>query len=268
MNLKRRFFALFMTVFALNGCISAREMEVSTASAVRKPNQNIIDRVALSTTVENVVMPNNDAKPGLILDTTTTEGGLSWVITQVSAGTPGKIEQAYRVTKDALGKEISRVPIPGAKKVIPSQDAVLRYGGTIRAGNYFNAKTTMYGVDCVGCSGQYTGRGNTGTGIQLDASRGVMQPDGSWKQGITYNGYYIVAADKNLPIGTVLKITDHGYSGWGITPGQPFYAMVLDRGGGISGNHLDLYAGSEKSLMLSLDNSVHHPKAEIISVGN
>ena len=267
MKLKRRLFAFFMTVFALNGCISAKEMAVNP-TVVQEPNQNISARAALTTTIESIVETNNADQPGLVIDTTTMGNGISWIATKVSDGNPGTIEQAYRVTRDALGKEITRVPVPGGVKVTPRQDAVIRFGGTVSVGSFFNAKTTMYGVDCVGCGGQFTGRGNTGTGIKLDVNQGVMQPDGSWKQGITYNGYYIVAADKSLPIGTILKISNHGYSGSGITPGQPFYAMVLDRGGGIRGNHLDLYAGSEKNLSLSIDTSIHQPKAEIVTVGN
>ncbi|MEG0553598.1 MAG: 3D domain-containing protein [Carnobacterium sp.] len=268
MNLKRSLFALFMTVFALNGCVSAKEMEVSTASAIQNLNQNEMKQAALTTTVESVVIENTGDKPGVVLDSTTMGNGISWIVSKVSDGTPGKIEQAFQITKDAMGKELIRIPIPQEVIVTPKQDTIYRYGGTVSEGSYFNAKTTMYGVDCVGCKGQETGRGNTGTGIKLDVSQGVMQPDGSWKQGITYNGYYIVAADKTIPIGTILKISNHGYSGNGITPGVPFYAMVLDRGGGIMGNHLDLYAGSEKNLGLSIDTSAHQPIAEIVSVGN
>ena len=38
--------------------------------------------------------------------------------------------------------------------------------------------------------------------------------------------YYIVAADPSIPLCSILKISDHGLSGSGITPDQPYYCLL------------------------------------------
>lgn len=105
---------------------------------------------------------------------------------------------------------------------------------------------TTYGVDCYGCGGE-SGRGNTAVGVELDATLGVKMSDGTWQEGIRYGDYYIVAADPSIPFCSILKISNHGLSGSGISPDEPYYAIVLDRGGAIQGGHIDLYIGTENS---------------------
>ena len=46
---------------------------------------------------------------------------------------------------------------------------------------------------------------------------------------------------------SIFKISNHGLSGAGIKVEQPFYAMVMDRGGAIQGNHFDLYIGLQSA---------------------
>ena len=102
--------------------------------------------------------------------------------------------------------------------------------------------------------------------MALDLNLGVQMPDGSWQPGIRYGNYYIVAADPSIPLCSILKISDHGLSGSGITPDQPYYAIVLDRGGAIQGNHIDLYIGSENSgAIVPVKNT--QAKAQIIREG-
>ena len=103
-------------------------------------------------------------------------------------------------------------------------------------------------------------------GIALDASLGVMQPNGEWKAGIQYGGYYIIAADPSIPMCSIFKISNHGLSGAGIKVEQPFYAMVMDRGGAIQGNHFDLYIGLQSANPLQRI-YVSTANAEIIRYG-
>lgn len=119
---------------------------------------------------------------------------------------------------------------------------------TAANGDEFYVKTTLYGVDCYGCHVREDGTGNTATGVLLNPSIGVQQSDGSWISGITYDGYYIIAADRSIPFYSIVEISNHGISGMGISPDQPIKCIVLDRGGGIAGNHIDLYIGSEASV--------------------
>lgn len=78
---------------------------------------------------------------------------------------------------------------------------------------------TYYGADCVGCSGITAGGVNV-TGTQF------------------YNGMRVVAADPSvLPLGTVIRVK-------GSSIGD-FIGIVMDTGGAIKGNRLDILVGSE-----------------------
>lgn len=67
---------------------------------------------------------------------------------------------------------------------------------------------------------------------------GVTASGYSVRNTIYYNGMRIVAADPSIPLGTILKVTySSGYS---------FTAIVLDRGGAIKGNILDVLVGSKE----------------------
>ena len=75
----------------------------------------------------------------------------------------------------------------------------------------------------------------------------AVYQNGSWVPGITYKGYYILAAGKQYPFCTVIDLYNHTISGNGISPSQPIRGIVLDRGGAVSGNHFDVFIGSQKS---------------------
>ena len=125
------------------------------------------------------------------------------------------------------------------------------------------AKITTYGTDCNGCY-NLNGYGGSAGGVKLSFDS-VRQSDGSWKEGITYDGYYIVAANSSIPMGSIIEVSNHGLSGYGLVEGQPFYAMVLDRGA-MTLNHLDLFVGSEKSNGLSINRS-YSPTMKIVRYG-
>lgn len=78
---------------------------------------------------------------------------------------------------------------------------------------------TYYGADCAGCSGITAGGANV-SGTQF------------------YNGRRVVAADPSvLPIGTVIKVKGSAIG--------DFEGIVMDTGGAIKGNRLDILVGSE-----------------------
>lgn len=132
--------------------------------------------------------------------------------------------------------------------------------------NIFYPRTTLYGVDCYGCNVREDGTGNTAIGVMLNPNLGVMQSDGTWKEGLTYDGYYIVAADPSIPFYSIIEISNHGLSGMGFSPDVPIQAMVLDRGGGIKGAHLDLYIGSE-TFIGNISISGSQPVAKVLRYG-
>lgn len=117
-------------------------------------------------------------------------------------------------------------------------------------GSFFVTKrNTVYGADCIGCTIQ-NGIASTSSMIEVTTDS-VRQSDGSWKKGITYDGYYLIAADDALPLCTVVQISEHSYTGEGLREGVPFYALVVDRGSMIDENVIDLFAGSEKNSLVS-----------------
>lgn len=97
----------------------------------------------------------------------------------------------------------------------------------------FSGRLTTYGGDCVGCSGV------TAAGIVLNENG--ANNSGSAK--VFYNGgwYYVLAADRSIPFGTVIEISNHN-----LTLEPVIYGVVLDRGGDITGGKIDIFSGSER----------------------
>ena len=92
----------------------------------------------------------------------------------------------------------------------------------------YKGNITAYGPDCKGCSGI------TASGYNVKKT--------IYYQDKKYGKVRIVAADKSLPFGTIVKIKD-------IAGFKPIIAIVLDRGGAIGFNkkaYFDLLYASEK----------------------
>ena len=166
-------------------------------------------------------------------------------------------------------EEVEKVTVLEADKL--TTDSIMN--GLIQIGNETEfvekeepvtyAKITTYGTDCYGCYNT-NGYGGTAGGVKLSFDS-VRQSDGSWKQGITYDGYYVVAANSSIPFGSIIEVSNHGYSGYGLVEGQPFYAMVLDRGA-MTLNHLDLFVGSENNNSISINRS-YNPTMKVVRYG-
>lgn len=97
----------------------------------------------------------------------------------------------------------------------------------------FTGRLTTYGGDCVGCSG-------------ITAAGVVLNENGANNSGsakVNYNGgwYYVLAADRSIPFGTIIEISNHNLS---LEP--VIYGVVLDRGGDITGGKIDIFSGSER----------------------
>ncbi len=92
----------------------------------------------------------------------------------------------------------------------------------------YNGTMTAYGPDCVGCSGYV-----------------ACPPNPSVKNSVYYKDREygetrIVAADRQIPCGTIVKVA-------GTSIGTEFIAIVLDRGGVIKGTLMDLLYKNESS---------------------
>lgn len=94
----------------------------------------------------------------------------------------------------------------------------------------FVGKLTGYGPDCKGCSGRLACKGQNARGGNI------------YYNDDTYGKIRIVAADKSIPCGSIIKLNNINiYS-------EPVVAIVLDRGKKIKGNHLDLLFETEKNM--------------------
>lgn len=109
----------------------------------------------------------------------------------------------------------------------------------------YKPKLTRYGADCRGCTIR-NGVAYLASGIAV-TTEAVKQPNGTWKDGITYGGRYIFASSSARAMCSLVSVYNHPYSGRGIQQGTPIQGIILDRG--VSNpNHLDLFVGSERNL--------------------
>lgn len=181
--------------------------------------------------------PNEKPKTGL------------WFLTKTQSGKLGKVEREYLYTYESKTKTLlSKVALPNTEVYYDALPDKYEYLNKPSVGSTFvSSGLTRFGVNCVGCPVDSQGRGNTSAGVRI-ALDSVRQKDGTWKPGITYEGYYILATDKAIPHCTVVEVTNHGYKGMGLEPGVPFKAIVLDRGGAIKGARIDFFVGDENNL--------------------
>ena len=187
--------------------------------------------------------------------------GIPWLISKVSAGTPKTQTTRYRITYDSMGSVLSKVAVPNTTMIKQSTPGIFMYGAKPSKGAYFKPGFARYGADCGGCHVSSDGTSGTASGLMVSTT-GVRQSSGAWKTGITFNGYYLVATSSSLPMCTIMEITNHKYSGMGLTPDVPFKVLVADRG--VSGSLLDLFVGSEKNLSIVRLTGKQTPTATII----
>lgn len=113
----------------------------------------------------------------------------------------------------------------------------------------FVGNITGYGPDCYGC----TGSGNTASGYNI---KNTM-----YYQDTTYGQLRILAADRSIPIGTIIRVS--GLKVYDV----PFLAIVLDRGGAITGTHMDLAFTTEKDPLVSQIGNSKNITYEVLKYG-
>jgi len=229
----KRICAFLLMVFALSGCVSDVPL----------------------TTLENTNHAANAAQMPQLTHRNNAKAALD---TKAIATSLKEEVQSYTISKKLNTKLVKRTSVQTSLKVIKEKSQASQYEvkkpiqevetETTASGGEFNVQTTLYGVDCYGCNVREDGTGNTATGVMLNPSLGVMQSDGTWLSGLTYDGYYVIAMDASIPFYSIVEISNHGLSGMGFSPDQPIRCIVLDRGGAIQGNHIDLYIGSEANV--------------------
>lgn len=243
---------ILMSAFLLSLSACSRPIEseeivlVKAQDSVFLRNDTLIEPYTF--TQEQVTSVDTKLIPTILKEMDSSRTGYSWLISKVSDGKPGYTTSDVRNTFDTKGELLSTENIPGSEIYTDVTPTIYQYGANVSVGAYFYTSIiTRYGYDCVGCNIGVDGAANTAADIKVRNTE-VRQADGFFEDGITYEGYYIVAADRAFPFCTVLEIENKNMSGRGLVPSVPFKAIVLDRGGAIKTTHLDLYAGSEKNL--------------------
>ena len=161
------------------------------------------------------------------------------IVEDIDFDTPGTYLASF-IAKDSFDNESIEtlsVIVKEKPKPKPPQFAL----GSV----YSPSRVTRYGFDCAGCRVSSGGYSKTAGGILISGDK-VRQANGEWQTGLTYGGYHIVATSRSIPMFSILKISDHPFSGQGITAGQPFYAIVGDRG--VGGTSLDLFVGTQSNI--------------------
>ena len=235
-------------VISLAACAQTTETtQIVLQQSDDSPSLNAM-RVQPFSFEETVEIEFNQTPPKIVIQAATSERtGYPWLISKVREGAYGYTETTYRTTYDYEGKVLAKDDVPYSTQAVNEVPEIHQYGAKVERGAYFLARRiTRYGYDCVGCVIALDGTSGTSASIRLNATH-VRQSDGTWKEGITFDGYYIVAADRAFPHCTILEISNHPFSGAGLVPGVPFRALVLDRGSAITTNTLDLFTGTERS---------------------
>ena len=202
------------------------------------------------TRVETKTITQDEAIPF----STETKGSGGWSTTIEREGQDGLMKRTYLITY-ANGQETSRKVIK--EEIITAPVSKIIVHGGVAQGTTFSGKLTTYGGDCNGCGG------GSAAGVSLSPTSGV---NGSNSPYLTYKGqkYYCLAADRSIPFGTVIKISNHKLS----TAGT-IYGIVVDRGGAIKGNKIDIFKGSERGGATYFSGGTSkNAQFEIVSVGS
>lgn len=193
-------------------------------------------------------------------------GGVSWIAGLVDEGSPKIQIDQYTVAYDLAGNELSRTRLVNEAQIIEATPRTYEYGAKPEVGAvFFPTNIYRYGANCAGCSKNPSGISNTASGIPVGIQPSVRQMDGTMAEGITYEGYYVLASDKALPLCSIVEIENHKFSGMGLSPGVPFKAIVLDRG--VSGRTLDLFIGDQTNINVVRKLGTQYPKVTIIGLG-
>ncbi len=266
MNLRRCALMLLMFIVVLSSGVSAVELNAGMEPILKQSADIDTLNEDFQVEIETVMTKIEGSIPDTVVEEYDEVGdGISWIRSVIPGEEAYELEDFF-ITRDENGNVISKTPVLGSKQVVEAIPNRLMYGGYVAAGSEFSPKPTTYGVDCVGCSGETSGWGGTAMGIAVSMDS-VRQSNGEWQKGITYDGYYIIAADPAIPMGTIVTVYNHGYSGDGLQAGVPFKAIVGDRGGAIRGNRIDLFVGSQVVNNVDINYAINHPTLVIESVG-
>ena len=202
----------------------------------------------------------------IFIEPTYEKEGFSWMAEKVKEGNHTQLILIHQYVYNADGVLLSKTIVPDSMRYYESSQMIYEYGSKPKVGTIFAInRITKYGADCGGCYPDASGNASTASGALVGLTS-VRQSNGEWKNGITYDGYYIMATSRNVPMCSILEITGHSFSGMGLEPNVPFQAIVLDRG--VNDGILDLFVGSEYRLEIVRQTQRSNDyMAEIVAMG-
>ncbi|NLY62837.1 MAG: hypothetical protein GX074_03160 [Erysipelothrix sp.] len=245
---KRRVILLLSLLLVLSGCVFNEDSEniVLQVLADDQTKDQVIKQANYTQEYITVEEPIIGTKQNKIEYRESNGQGYPWMAAKVSDATDARSKVTLLKTYNQFNEVVSSVRVPGTEVYTEAEPTVFQYGQTAKVGAVWNPRrVTRYGYDCDGCSVTSDDFSGSASGIKFSGNK-IRQFDGSWKNGLTYGGMHVIATSNAIPMCTVVEISNHQFSGGGITKGQPFLAIVGNRG--VSGSDIDLFAGSEKNL--------------------
>lgn len=137
-------------------------------------------------------------------------------INTVKAVESSRIE---KIEKEEVSKIEEYIKVNSILEIETNKNKKIEFTGTL----------TGYGPDCEGCSGIL------GCSPYQNVKNGNI-----YYEDKTYGKIRILAADKSIPCGSIIKISNYSF-----IEGE-FYGIVLDRGSAINGLTMDLLYESEQ----------------------
>lgn len=123
---------------------------------------------------------------------------------------------------------------------VSTMEEASEYGPTMPIS--FEGQMTAYKASCVGCTGRVS-----------CPPRQDVRNDNIYYEDQEYGSIRILAADANIPCGTIVQITNVTFSS------EPIIGIVLDRGGAIKGNIMDFLVGENDDMnVIGRQQNVHY----------
>lgn len=134
----------------------------------------------------------------------------------------GEVYEEEESETNVVDEGVREVIAIGTREIVSTPVMTLSTGGDFSPISTFTASVTAYVANCVGCTGRVACTGR-------DVRSNIYYEDG------TFGTVRIVAAGTQYPCGTILEIAGIGR------------AIVLDRGGKVTGNVVDLLVNANNT---------------------
>lgn len=234
-----------IVVVSLLVVIPTQQTTAQVTEAELLQPRNLIEEASLRNEYKSEIIEEYEYLEQPTESITVYGNGLSFLNAKTHDGQDGYRITYTQVVTNGLGEVVFSEVIEDETIYEPAIPETYTQGVQPQVGATFSPRFTRYGADCVLCTHNGDGTSTAASGIRVGTTS-VRQSDGTFKQGITYDGRYLFATSSHIPMCTLISIENHNYEGMGITQDEPILGFIGDRG--VGPNHLDLFAGSEHAL--------------------